>query len=91
MFQIDEVSFVCINDRMKRSLLPLGEKVADRRKGALVKRRVLKTPPHPSPLPQFFASVLPSNTTFFLRKKSGERGQRGALQFGQPITEMRLA
>ena len=39
-------------------------------------------PPHPSPLPQFFACILPSNNTLTLRKKSRERGQHGAVQLG---------
>jgi hypothetical protein len=41
---------------------------------------VLRSPPHPSPLPQFFASILPSNNTLSLSKKSRERGQNGAVQ-----------
>ena len=39
-------------------------------------------PPHPSPLPRFFACILPSNNTLTLRKKSRERGQHGAVQLG---------
>jgi hypothetical protein len=45
-----------------------------------VKGRVLKIPPLPGPLPQFFASILPSNNTLSLRKKSRERGQLGDVQ-----------
>ncbi len=45
-----------------------------------MKGRVLKIPPLPGPLPQFFASILPSNNTLSLRKKSRERGQLGDVQ-----------
>jgi hypothetical protein len=39
-------------------------------------------PPLPSPLPQFFVSILPSNNTLSIRKKSRERGQQDAVQSG---------
>jgi hypothetical protein len=61
----------------------LGEKVAIRPdKGAFVGGRGPKRAPHPSPLPQFFASILPSNNSLFPRKKSREREQHGAVQLG---------
>ena len=60
---------------------PSGEKVADRPdEGAFAGGRGPKRAPHPSPLPQFFASILPSNNSLSLRKKSRERGQHGAVQ-----------
>ena len=50
---------------------------------------MLRIPPHPSPLPQFFASILPSNNTLSLRKKSRERGQNGAVQLSTKNQEPR--
>jgi len=62
----------------KSPFSPAGEKVAARPdEGAFVWDGVLKIPPHPSPLPQFFASILPTNKMLSLRKKIGGEGATG--------------
>ena len=61
------------------SLLPVGEKVADRPDGAFEDGSVLKRPPHTSPLPQFFARMLPCDSTQN-RQKTGGEGQHGGVQ-----------
>jgi len=60
--------------RVKRSpFFPFGEKVADRPdEGAFEDGGVLKRPPHPGPLPQFFANMLPFNATQHPQKTGGE-------------------
>ena len=42
--------------------------------GAFVEGSVLEWPPHPGPLPQFFARTLPCNTTQHPQKIGGEGG-----------------
>jgi hypothetical protein len=75
MFQVEHESLVSLNDRVNLSLLPVGEKVADRPdQGAFVKGRVLKIAPHPSPLPQFFASILHFQQHVVSPQKTGQRG-----------------
>ena len=67
--------------RERSPFSPSGEKVAVRPdEGAFAGGRGPKRAPHPSPLPQFFASILPSNNSLSLSKKSRERGQHGAVQ-----------
>ena len=61
--------------------LPREEKVADRpEEGACVEGSVLKRPPHPPPLPQFFARTLPCDTTLYPQKNRGRGEQHGAVQ-----------
>ena len=80
--QIHRRSFLTRICRVKQwPFSPSGEKLAVRPdEGAFACGSCIKRPPHPSPLPQFFASILPSNNTLSLRKKSRERGQHGAVQ-----------
>jgi hypothetical protein len=52
-----------------------GEKVAvSPDEGAFVEGSVLKHPPHPSPLPQFFARTLPCDTPAAPAKNRGRGG-----------------
>jgi hypothetical protein len=62
---------------------PSGEKVADRPDdGAFAGGRGPKRAPHPSPLPQFFGSILPSNNS--LSAKNWGRGGNMALSNQAP-------
>ena len=54
---------------------PLG-----RMRGDFLGYSVEKRPSHPGPLPRFLARTLPCDTTLHPQKKSGERGQHGAVQ-----------
>lgn len=67
-------SLVSLNGCVNGALLHRGEKVAGGRMGAIVKGRVLKIPPRPSPFPQSFASILPSDNPLCLRKNRGRGG-----------------
>ena len=59
----------------RRPFSPAGEKVAERPdEGALLECSVLKRPPHPDPLPQFFARTLPYDTTQHPQKNRGRGG-----------------
>ena len=61
--------------------LPRGEKVADRpEEVAFVEGSVLKRPPQPGPLPEFFARTLPCDTTLYPQKNRGRGEQHGAVQ-----------
>ena len=54
---------------------PSGEKVAVRPdEGAFVDGSLLKRPPHPGPLPQFFARTLPCDTPAASAKNRGRGG-----------------
>ena len=54
-------------------LLPLGEKVADRPdEGPFVGGIAPRRRPHPDPLPQFFARMLPCEATQHPQKTGGE-------------------
>jgi len=60
---------------------PSGEKVAVRLdEGAFLEGSVLKRPPHPGPLPQFFARTLPWDTTLRQQKNRGRGGQHGMMK-----------
>ncbi len=72
--QIHRRSFLTRICRVKQwPFSPSGEKLAVRPKeGAFACGSCVKRPPHPSPLPQFFASILPSNNTLSPQKFEGE-------------------
>ena len=84
----------CLKSRIHRSCLlinvcrvnavpsfPRGEKVADRpNEGAFLEGSVLKRPPHPGPLPQFFARTPPWDTTLHQQKNRGRGGQHGIMK-----------
>ncbi len=61
--------------RERSPFSPSGEKVAARPdEGAFVEGSVQERPPHPNPLPQFFARTLPCNTTQHPQRIGGEGG-----------------
>jgi hypothetical protein len=66
--------------RERSPFSPSGEKVAVRPdEGAFPGGSGPKRAPHPSPLPQFFASILPSNNSLSLSAKNRGRGGNMAL------------
>ena len=75
--------------RRKRSpFSPSGEKVADRPdERAFVEGSVQKRLPHPGPLADFLQERC-HVTPRCIRKKSGERGQHGAVQLRPPKRKM---
>jgi|GEM_PF-1922418 len=67
--------------RAQSSFSPSGEKVAVRPdEGGFPGIQRGKTALSPRPSHQFFARTLPCDTTLHPQKKSGERGQHGAVQ-----------
>jgi hypothetical protein len=59
--------------RERSPFSPSGEKVADRPdEGAFLEGSVLKRPPRPGPLPQFFARTLPCDATQYPQTNGGE-------------------
>ena len=67
--------------RERSAVSPSGEKVAVRPdEGVFLEGSVLKRPPHPGPLPQFFARTLPWDTTLRQQKNRGRGGQHGMMK-----------